>query len=198
MVQYDDTIMQARAVAEATAARLGVALAPFVDPRSNAKDECELRGKMNQSYYATVSALEASGRPIPGRRDLPKTKPSKEVEELLMSQFSTKDVDPNYIKAYKDLILKNYNIFSLHKLDVGHCEHYQHRIIMLPGKRPQFQKQFKIPNSDEKMLGDFADTMTAANILIPTIQNSHNSAIFTVKKPSGVGRRVVQDFWGVN
>ena len=198
MSNFDETISQARAIEKVAAAERGIALPPFVDPRYDARDETELRAKMNAAYYPAVAALEASGKPIPGRRTPPGIPPPKEVADLLMSQFSTKDVDPAYLQSYRDLILRNYDIFSVHKLDVGHCSHYQHRIVTLPGRGPQFQKQFKIPNCDEKLLGDFADTMTANNILIPTIQNSHNSAIFTVKKPSGVGRRVVQDFRGVN
>ena len=198
MSNFEETISQAWAMEKVAAATRGIAPPPFVDPRRGARDETELRAKMNAAYYPAVAALEASGKPVPGHRTPPGIPPSKEVTDLLMSQFSTKDVDPAYLQSYRDLILRNYDIFSLHKLDVGHCSHYQHRIITLPGRRPQFQKQFKIPNCDEKLLGDFADTMTANNILIPTIQNSHNSAIFTVKKPSGVGRRVVQDFRGVN
>ena len=192
MAHQGPAVKAVRRFAEAKAARIGVTLAKPtpLDP----KDEYDLRAKLRESYKAAVAALEASGLPIPGTTALPSDEPSKQVKDFLIGNFAFKDIDQGYVEMYRSLILKNHDIFSRHKLDIGHCSHYQHRIVPLPGQSPKFQKQFKIPACDEKMLGEFADTMTAANVLIPTIQNTYNSAVFTVKKPSGVGRRVVQDF----
>ena len=192
MAHQDQATRAATQAAEAEAKRLGVVLVKPVP--LHPKDEYDLRAKLKDSYKTAVAALEASGLPIPGTTALPKDEPSKQVRDFLIGNFAFKDIDEQYVEMYRKLILKNHDIFSRHKLDIGHCSHYQHRIVPLPGQAPKFQKQFKIPACDEGMLGDFADTMTAANVLIPTIQNTFNSAVFTVKKPSGVGRRVVQDF----
>ena len=197
---HDATVKEVKRVAAAFAAEMNVKLDTSCHNLdfTNRKTDGELRSKMRHSYRAALSALESSGLPIPGSSEKPSHPPSKEVRDYLISQFAFKDVDPQYVEKYRRLILENYDIFSRHKLDIGHASHYQHNIVPIQGKVPSFQKQFKIPINDEQMLSDFADEMTAAGILIPTIQNTFNTAIFSVAKQGGQGRRFIQDFRPTN
>ena len=200
LTHHDVTVNEVKRVAAAFAAELNVTLdtTPHELDFTNRKTDGERRAKMRHSYRAALCALEQSGLPIPGSSEKPSLPPSKQVRDHLISQFAFKDVDPQYVESYRRLILENHDIFSKHKLDIGHASHYQHKIVPIPGKVPLFQKQFKIPINDEKMLSDFADEMTAAGILIPTIQNTFNTAIFSVAKQGGQGRRFIQDFRPTN
>ena len=56
----------------------------------------ELKSKLKDSYKIAVSALEASGPPIPGQAKKPLKPPSKQVKDLLISQFAFKEVDKKF------------------------------------------------------------------------------------------------------
>ena len=141
------------------------------------------------------SLLEESGLDPPGIREKPLQDPSPEVTKNLLEQFDTKDVEQEWIPAYQQIILDNYDVFSLDKFDVGHTPHYHHRIERTTDQ-PIYVQQFKIPVVDEQALDEFATNLTAARILIeqPSV---HNTPIFMVAKRGGpnVGKkRFVQDF----
>ena len=74
------------------------------------------------------------------------------MRDKLISQLAFKEVDLAYMKSYRKLILANYDVFSLHRLDIGQCSHYQHRIEPVEGETPECQKQFPIPVNDKPML----------------------------------------------
>ena len=200
LAQHDPTIAAVKQLAAHKAAHYGIKLDTSVHDfdQASIKNDSELKAKLKASYKVAVSALEASGLPIPGKAAKPTKPPSKQVRDLLISQFAFKDVDTKYVEHYRKVILANYDVFSQHKLDIGHCSHYQHRIQPIEGRTPEFQKQFPIPINDEPMLAEFADSLTAAGVLIPTMQNNYNSAIFSVKKPNSNAKRYVQDYRNTN
>ena len=200
LAQHKPTVEAVKNWAASVATNYGIKLDTSVHDLdfTQIKTDSELKAKLKESYRVAVSALEASGLPIPGQAKKPTKPPSKQVRDMLISQFAFKEVDSAYVERYRKLILANYDVFSTHKLDIGHCSHYQHRIEPVEGRTPDFQKQFPIPVNDEPMLAEFADTLTAAGVLIPTMQNNYNSAIFSVKKPNSTAKRYVQDYRNIN
>ena len=150
---------------------------------------------IQQSLQHATSLLEASGLDPPGIRGKPLQDPSPEVSRILLEQFDTKDIEQAWIPAYKQLILDNYDVFSLDKFDVGHTPHYHHRIERTMDQ-PIYVQQFKIPVVDEQALDEFATNLTAARVLIEQ-SSVHNTPIFMVAKRGGANvgkKRFVQDF----
>ena len=164
------------------------------NPSQNDSPKQHLKDIQEKLRHAT-SLLEASGLDPPGIRDKPLQDPSPEVKQILLEQFDTKDIEQAWIPAYKQLILDNYDVFSLDKFDVGHTPHYHHRIERTTDK-PIYVQQFKIPVIDEQALDEFATNLTAARVLVeqPSV---HNTPIFMVAKRGGANvgkKRFVQDF----
>ena len=126
VAQHDPTIAAVKQLAAHKAAVYGIKLDTSVHDidSSTIKSDSELKAKLKASYKVAVSALEASGLPIPGKAAKPTKPPSKQVRDLLISQFAFQDVDTEYVEKYRKLILANYDVFSKHKLDIGHCSHY--------------------------------------------------------------------------
>ena len=195
LAQHAPTVAAVKELAVQAAANYGIKLDTLVHDIdfSKIESDSEFKTKLKKCYKIAVSALEASGLPIPGQAKKPSKPPSKQVRDLLITQFAFKDVDTQYMESYRKLILASYDVFSKHKLDIGHCSHYQHRIEPIERCTPEFQKQFPIPINDKPMLAEFADSLTAAGVLIPTMQNNYDSAIFSVKKPNSTAKRYVQD-----
>ena len=99
--------MQAMKEAEIKAARLGLKLQrPFTPPSNQDVDIATMRS----SYKEAVSALEASGLPIPERALLTKL-PSEQAKRFLMEHFAYADIDKEYVKKYRRLILANYDTY---------------------------------------------------------------------------------------
>jgi hypothetical protein len=143
------------------------------------------RENIQRSLRHATSLLEASGLDPLGIRGKPLQDPSPEVSRILLEQFDTKDIEQAWILAYKQLILDNYDVFSLDKFDVGHTPHYHHRMERTTDQ-PIYVQQFKIPVDDEQALDKFATNLTAARVLI-----------FMVAKRGGANvgkKRFVQDF----
>ena len=159
-----------------------------ISPKQHLKD-------IQQKLQHATSLLEASGLDPPGIREKPLHGPPPEVSRILLEQFDTKDIDRLWIPAYKELILDNYDVFSLDKFDVGHTPHYHHRIERTTDQ-PIYVQQFKIPVADEQALDEFATNLTAARVLVEQ-SSVHNTPIFMVAKRGGANvgkKRFVQDF----
>ena len=168
---------------------------PIKKGHESATDERKNSHPTATNLPQATSLLEATGLDPPGVRDKPSQKPSPEISKNLLDQFDTKDIEQEWIPAYKQLIIDNYDVFSLDKFDVGHTPHYHHRIERTTD-RPIYVKQFQIPTNDEKSLDEFAINLTAAHVLIeqPSV---HNTPIFMVAKRGGANvgkKRFVQDF----
>ena len=61
--------------------------------------------------------------------------------------------------------MENWDVFSLHKYDVGHTPHWEHKIEPTTNE-PVYVKQFKIVVGDEAALDEMSTHLTAARILI--------------------------------
>ena len=79
--------------------------------------------------------------------------------------------------------MKNWDVFSLHKYDVGHTPHWEHKIEPTSNE-PVFVKQFKIALGDEEALDKMSTHLTAAKILIQQ-PSDNNKPIFMVSKRGG-------------
>ena len=79
--------------------------------------------------------------------------------------------------------MENWDVFSLHKYDVGQNPHWEHKIEPTTTE-PIYVKQFKIAVIDEAALDEMSTHLTAARILIqqPSV---NNTPIFMVAKRGG-------------
>ena len=146
-------------------------------------------------FRHATSLLEASGLEPPGNRSKPTDKPYATIRQNLLNQFDTKDIKQEWVQAYQQLIIKNYDVFSVDKYDVGHTPHFHHRIESKTDQ-PIYVPQFRILVGDEKALEEMSTNLTAAHVLIeqPSV---NNTPIFMVAKrgvTSAGQKRFVQDF----
>ena len=146
-------------------------------------------------FEEASSLLQASGFEPPGVRKKPIQAPSQSIKDNLLSQFDSTGIDKEYTKDYIKLMIRNWDVFSLHKYDVGHTPHWEHKIEPT-SNQPVFVKQFKIAVGDEEALDEMSTHLTAAKILIQQ-PSDNNTPIFMVTKRGGQHpgkKRFVQDF----
>ena len=146
-------------------------------------------------FDEACSLLQASGLQPPGIKQKPKQQPTMEVKNNLKKQFDVSGIEGEYVQDYIQLIMDNWDVFSLHKYDVGHTPHWEHKIESTT-KDPVYVKQFKIAVGDEEALDEMSTHLTAANILIQQ-PSDNNTPIFMVAKRGGPHpgqKRFVQDF----
>ena len=146
-------------------------------------------------FEEASSSLQASGLEPPGIRKKPTQGPTQAIRDNLLSQFDATGVDGEYLDDYRQLFLRNWDVFSLHKFDVGHTPHWEHKIEPTSDE-PVFVKQFKIAVGDEAALDEMATHLTAARVLIQQ-PSDNNTPIFMVSKRGGPHqgkKRFVQDF----
>ena len=180
-------------ITEASAASLKT---PFTDDQNHEPITPKQYVEAAEEYFQhATSLLEASGLDPPGNREKPTKTPSETIKQNLLNQFDTKDIESEWVPAYKQLIIENYDVFSVDKYDVGHTPHFHHRIESTTDQ-PIYVPQFKIPVGDEKALEEMSTNLTAAHVLIeqPSV---HNTPIFMVAKRGGTSagqKRFVQDF----
>ena len=139
--------------------------------------------------------LQATGLEPPGTRTKPRQHPSFEVRTNLRSQFDASGIDKEWVDQYDQLIMENWDDFSLHKYDVGHTPHWEHKIEPTTNE-PVYVKQFKIAVGDEAALDEMSTHLTAARILIQQ-PSDNNTPIFMVAKRGGPNpgkKTFVQDF----
>ena len=167
------------------------------------KDHPEYTQPTPEQYISSVqtqfeeacSLLQASGLEPPGNKARPKQKATLEVRNNLRAQFNTAGIEEEYIQDYIQLIMDNWDVFSLHKYDVGHTPHWEHKIESTTNE-PVYVKQFKIAIGDEAALDEMSTHLTAAKILIQQ-PSDNNTPIFMVAKRGGPHpgkKRFVQDF----
>lgn len=122
---------------------------------------------------------------------------SKEKRELLTSSineqlaYESKEVREKYL----ELILKNHDIFSEDKYDLGRTHIMSHKVT-LKDKEPIYVKQFRIPESHRSVLLDHLQNWIKLGVVSPS-RSSYNSPIFCVPKKDG-SLRPVLDFRAVN
>ena len=155
----------------------------------------EYISSVSQQFEEASSLLQATGLEPPGSRTKPRQQPSFEVRTNLKNQFNTSGIDKEWVPQYEQLIMENWDVFSLHKYDVGHTPHWEHKIEPTTNE-PVYVKQFKIAVGDEEALDEMSTHLTAARILIQQ-PSDNNTPIFMVARRGGPNpgkKRFVQDF----
>ena len=164
--------------------------AEFIEPTPE-----EYIASVVHQFQEASSLLQASGLEAPGNRSKPRQAPTLSIRTNLKSQFDSSGIDKEWLDQYIDLIMKNWDVFSLHRYDVGHTPHWEHK-IKSTSSDPVYVKQFKIAVGDEEALDEMATHLTAAKILIQQ-PSDNNTPIFMVAKRGGSSpgqKRFVQDF----
>lgn len=128
-----------------------------------------------QQFEHASSLLQATGLEPPGTKHKPRQHPTVEIRENLRSQFDASGIDKEWVDQYDQLIMENWDVFSLHKYDVGHTPHWEHKIESTTNE-PVYVKQFKIAVGDEAALDEMSTHLTAARILIQQ-PSDHNTPI---------------------
>jgi transposase InsO family protein len=141
---------------------------------------------VNEAKIFKYGVEEATG-PIPLISD--------EKKKFLLENFNCPVNDPMVRQQYEDLILKNHQIFSENKQDIGFSDIVSHKINMKT-KEPVYVKQFRIPDTHEQEIINHLDEWKKQNI-IEECSSPYNTPIFCVPKKDG-GLRIVQDFREIN
>ena len=155
----------------------------------------EYISSIQDQFEHASSLLQATGLDPPGSKSKPKQRPSLAVEENLKSQFDSSGLEKEWVPQYVEMIMENWDVFSLHRYDVGHTPHWEHKIEQTTSE-PVYVKQFKIAIGDEAALDEMSTHLTAARILIQQ-PSDNNTPIFMVTKRGGPNpgkKRFVQDF----
>ena len=98
-------------------------------------------------------------------------------------------------KAYTELLLENFDVFSKTKLDLGTANNFEHRIT-LSENAPSYIKQFRIPEAHREALVEQVQDWLKLGIIEPA-NSRFNSPIFVVPKKDGT-MRFVLDFRALN
>ena len=104
-------------------------------------------------------------------------------------------VPENERQAYLDLLLKNHDVFSKNKNDLG-CATNSTHTIHLTSKAPTYVKQFPVPEAYRSQLEIQVKEWLKMGIVQPT-NSPYNSPIFVVPKKDGSPRYVL-DFRKLN
>ena len=105
------------------------------------------------------------------------------------------NVPPSERPAYIDLLLRNHDVFSKDKNDLGCATNAKHT-IHLKNNLPIYVKQFPIPESYRQQLDLQVKEWLKMGVIIPT-NSPYNSPIFIVPKKDGSPRYVL-DFRKLN
>ena len=155
----------------------------------------EYISSVTTKFEEASSLLQASGLEPPGVKHKPKHAPSAVIRDNLKAQFNTSGIEGEYLEEYYQLIMQNWDIFSLNKYDVGHTPHWEHKIEPTTDE-PVYVKQFKIAIGDEAALDAMSTHLTASKVLIQQ-PSDNNTPIFMVTRKAGPHKqhkRFVQDF----
>ena len=147
---------------------------------------------MRETYFHACNALRQTGKPYPGKTQRPTEQCPEHIAIKLLEQLDLSGTEKQYKKQYQDLVLANWDIFSVDRYDLGHADHWEHVIEPTEaGMNPPFVKQYPIPVNDEDLLREFATQLTERKVLIPKFSPG-NSPVFIIRKANSQCR-LVQD-----
>ena len=110
----------------------------------------------------------------------------------LQEQFWKKlnvSVPNDELFKYKQLFLRNHDVFSRDKNDLGRANNFEHT-IRLKNNDPIYRKQFRIPEAHREALHRQIDDWLKIGIIEPCFSR-YNSPIFIVPKKDGTFRFVL-------
>jgi len=123
----------------------------------------------------------------------------KDPEKMTYLEKVTREklghLSPELQDRYVNLILRNEDVFSKDKFDLGKVNCMSHKIYMKDDE-PVYRKQFRIPEADRQILIEHLNNWIKLGVVSPS-NSRYNSPIFLVPKKDGTGRPVL-DFRGVN
>ena len=112
-----------------------------------------------------------------------------EKEKIDFLKTLNLSVPENERKAYEELFIKNHDVFSKNKNDLGRANNFEHN-IKLKAKDPSYIKQFRIPEAHRSHLEEQIKEWLKIGIIEPT-HSRFNSPIFVVPKKDGTHRFVL-------
>jgi hypothetical protein len=133
------------------------------------------------------SVAERHRKPFP-------SPPPEDKKRFIMDNLKMGFEDKEKPK-YVELIMKNHDIFSFGKMDLGRASTLMHEIT-LKNEEPIYVKQFKIPEAHRTEVEKHVAEWLKLGIIQPT-RSKFNSPLFVVGKKDG-GVRLVQDFRALN
>ena len=161
--------------------------------------------KVNEDHIAEVcpDKLRVKGRTLDMSKDPVSEAPDGSAcpdpvkREFLISSVreQTSHLSPSLQKKYIELILRNHDVFSKDKFDLGRTNCMEHS-VHLRDRDPVFRKQFRIPEAHRSVLLEHLNNWLKLGVVKPC-NSRYNSPIFLVPKKDG-SLRPVLDFRGVN
>ena len=132
----------------------------------------------------------------PSQPSVPPSPPSPSADDSnFMLQNLNLTVPENERQLYIDLILRNHDVFSKNKNDLGKATLATHK-IHLKHQAPIYVKQFPVPEAYRSQLNQQVKEWLKMGIITPT-NSPYNSPIFVVPKKDGSPRYVL-DFRKLN
>ena len=137
--------------------------------------------------------INAATLTLPNDVPLPPALNAKEANSFI--KRIKMNVPEAYKSRYVSLFLKNYDIFSENKADLGSANNFEHN-IRLKSSDPIYRKQFRIPEAHQQSLDKQIDDWVKMGIIEPCFSR-YNSPIFIVPKKDG-DFRFVLDYRALN
>ena len=128
-----------------------------------------------------------------GPTDFPPPPTPGRVKQIL--QDLTLTVPQELKQQYIDLILRNHDIFSVDKNDLGRANNFTHRID-LKNKAPVYIPQYRLADTTKLALDKQIDEWLKMGVIQPS-NSRYNSPIFVVPKKNGENRYVL-DYRALN
>ena len=133
------------------------AIHPYKTTQDQSRTDQHLFKFMKQTYFESVSALRQTKVPSIGRKAKPTQPCPDNFKKILLNQLDLSGTDRNWKTQYQNLVLENWDIFSVDHYNLGHAVHYEHLIEPIEeGLDPPFVKQYPIPVNDEPLLDEMA------------------------------------------
>ena len=128
-------------------------------------------------------------------KDTPRPEPLGAKDQKAFINRIRMTVPDAYKSKYVSLFLKNHDIFSSNKADLGRANNFEHN-IRLKSSLPIYRKQFRIPEAHQESLDKQIDEWVTMGIIEPCYSR-YNSPIFIVPKKDG-SFRFVLDYRALN
>ena len=152
-------------------------------------------GRVEAVDLEKCEVLDLSKAPAEEEPGNTKCDPEKEamLRETLREQV--KELPKDLQEQYIDLVLKNHDVFSKDKMDLGKAWVMEHE-IRLKDEEPCFRKQFRMPEEHRSVLLKHLENWLKLGVVSPS-KSHYNSPIFMVLKKDG-SLRPVLDFRDIN